>query len=281
MIGARRAVFATVLFFVTGLFAPPTYAYIILPPGVDGYKIPGEDVAIQNEYSARDGHPVFFVYLKRDGQTHSDGYDTATGKYLYVNRQKEIDESKGPEALLQYEQKLTPEWMLSQSFSDNRLAIGDQAFVTIQDWQYQGALHFYSGFIQIDRPGAKPIKIAIFTPKARPIGSGYRKQLQLERDLRYQNESNGDLLWDGGKGFFHSGVNPYFVHFDRAGRSNFFNGRDDIVLISADELHRVIEDAKANHLSTQMIVDRADALIDAAFKTQKLAQPKRDEQQHR
>jgi hypothetical protein len=133
----------------------------------------------------------------------------------------------------------------------------------------------YGVVMTLQRPGApaieKMIALKAEKPETREYNRGCRG-LDSEELLTRYRVPGVFFLSDGGDGFFAEfDQPPYLIHFDSRGNSTFFSGKDDAVLIPAEDLLQFVRGVGegGSPFSDQMLVDKSDALLDSIAQKQK------------
>jgi hypothetical protein len=265
------------LLLLAALAAAPASAAdtAVIKDQANGYVVPayGEDVQIANVFVRADGSPVFELWYRRAGAFHDDFYDPRKQALLFKDKaidageddkvRDELIKKAGLERLPPNSFKLSMEGgaAIANKFRDGRTCL----------WPYNNSIEFTTadGF-----PAGGSIFMVLDQPKTK----------KFERDCedaggnadltaRYR-QSTGEFYPDDAGGvwavMFES---RYAVHFDREGKTSFFKGRSDIVMLRPDGLDRIRnkadDDGAVTSEKQQVFIDQEESIIDDALAAQK------------
>jgi hypothetical protein len=229
-----------------------------------GFKIPryGDDTHIVGEFVAPDGHLVLEFVYRDQGKTKADFYDTRRNERLFPDQETQIANDNALEARLVQSaglRKLLPSGMLR--LRDGTIVSSQYTGGTLDEWPY-------SIVLTLQRPGAPNIEKMVALKAEKPETKEYNRNGASEELVTRYRVPGIDFLSDGGDGFFAQiDQSPYLIHFDSRGNSTFFSGKDDAVLIPAEDLLRFA--GSSTQLSDQMLLDKSDALLDSVAQKQK------------
>ena len=224
--------------------AAPAYADTPITDPNSGYAIPryGDDEEIVNTFQAPDGHLVFEIWFKRDGQLHDDFFDTKSLKRMHEKQEIEIAENDTlREGLIKKAlEKLEPDLFtlkLPDSTEIHDSYTGEMTCV----WPYDSE-------IMVQLPDEKPIEHALYIALDKPHTKMYHRDCDIASGSAKltTNYRKGFALFlpDDNGGFWAIVADsPYAIHFDRKGKSAFFKNRKDIILVPAAALNKLRDDA--------------------------------------
>jgi hypothetical protein len=262
------AVFGGTIVLAVG-FSMPGFAETVADAS-SGYAIPlyGEDVEIINTYQAPDGHFVFDFWYKGNGRLKEDFYDTAVRDRLFKNQESSIaNDDAVHDALVKKRRliKISPA-LYSVQLSDNTKAHDSYTDGRTCHWPYVNALAVGTQDIPF-------VQESVFMPLDRPRTKNYRRDCEEASGMaaltvKYRN-GVGEFIADRDGGFWAIiSESRYAIHFDRDGKSGFFDGRNDIVLVPAGQLIKLRDQADKSRQNQQSFLDRQEDIIDSALRDQ-------------
>ena len=253
------------------LLAAPAYADNMVADSSSGYAIPhyGDDEEIVNTFQAHDGRLVFEIWFKRDGRLHGDFFDTKNLKRMYEKRETEIAENDAARAELIKKaglEKLEPALFtlkLPDGIEIHDSYTGDKTCI----WPYDSE-------IKVQAPDRDPIEHGLYIALDKPKTLSYRRDCEIasgsaKLTTNYR-KGFGQFLADGNGGFWAIiADSPYAIHFDSKGKSSFFNGRKDIILVpAAAALNKLRDGADSTQQDQQHFIDAQESIIRAAEEDQ-------------
>jgi hypothetical protein len=242
-----------------------------IPGNTDGIEIPkyGDNELIEGSYIANDGHLVIKFAYNDQGKSKVDFYDTRTRQRLFPDQAKELAHDNRLVARLPYSAGLAEIGDGGPAYLTNDITVREEGSSTkICEWPYSTSL-------VIDAPGKKPIRKTIAVRRDQPKTQRHARYCgggDETLTTRYDVPSPIEIFSDGRDGFFAQPFGSrYLIHFDRDLNSEFFKGRDDIVLVKPDALESIINEVTRSPLPEQMFIEKLDGVLDNAGQTQKAA----------
>jgi hypothetical protein len=230
-----------------------------------GIKLPIPDSNISQVFSRPDGGLVIHFTARSNGRLYSGFYDVRSNKRLRQNLEYEMAHNNQIIFDIIKSNNLKTIYPFPGVDIDKNVTVEGYSPNTGCEFPYYDSVVFRKAH---DKISSIAILVRLPKPETHKFSCEYAENAP-PRPARVKFEPVGYSFYLDGQHGFYVKTGPYLIRFDRSGRSQFFAGRNDIVVLPGGRFDTIAGKAQdSNARSWQPFVNQAEQVIDRAVADQ-------------